>query len=75
MQLQSFAMNTNVTAASTINGDDAFVVRGTTAFVVMIGDVTVVALVVGVVFGLLLLMMLHVFISLITRTTHGKCSM
>jgi hypothetical protein len=38
----------------------------------MIGDVTVVAFVVGVVFGLLLLMMLHVFISLITRTTHGK---
>ena len=61
--------------ASTINGDDVFAARGNkpfAAFVVMIGDVTVVALVVGVVFRLLLLMMLHVFISLITRTTHGR---
>jgi predicted Co/Zn/Cd cation transporter (cation efflux family) len=75
MQLQSCAMNTIVTAASTINVDDAFVIRDTkpfAAFVIIIGDVTVVALVVGVVFGLLLLMMLHDVISLITRTTDGK---
>ena len=61
--------------ASTINGDDVFAARGNkpfAAFVVMIGDVTVVALVVGVVFVLLLLLMLHDVISLITRTTHGK---
>ena len=61
--------------ASIINGDDVFVVRGNkpfAAFVVIIGDVTVVALVVGVVFVLLLLLMLHDVISLITRTTDGK---